>query len=620
MELKMNNNDQTVPTRVAFYLRVSTDEQVERYGLDLQKSAIEGILRAKGTLSDGQPAMVLAGPQYIYKDEGVSGTDPVDIRPAFVQMKEDIENSPNGVKPFDAVVVYRIDRFARRLTILLNIVEYFNKKEVQFISASENIDTSTPFGRAILGIIGVIAELEIETTKARTQAGKKQAIEEGVFMGPSPPFGYKKNERKKLIIFRKEAKVVEEIFNLFTVQKKKVQQIADYLTSENTLTPLASSIVNKKRKGSKKAINNGPTFWRDTVVREILENEIYTGNYYYNKYKKGGKGERNPREEWILSATRHPLIIDNGQFAMAQKRIKEEISLRNSSKTASNHIYLLSGLLKCHACNDSRLGKEPLNWVGTTKMKDGKRSYYYQCGGKNTKKNANPCKTIPFPAGAIEDFMVNFIKELLKDPKYIYQHINSLKSTKAKRELLRKHQTRLIEKINKIPIRRKNLIDEHGLGLLETKDLKKHIQNLEKEGGKLNSDLKNIENLIGEDKISDIYVEALKEFSKKYKKFFDGKLKKRKELFNLIHLIVDKINIYAREATESDKIAGRKKEGQLIPNSIRIDLRLPQDMLVSLAEDRKFEVKNATLRRGWELNPSIRFCRPLSNRLTTASD
>ena len=145
-------------------------------------------------------------------------------------MKEDIENAPEGEKPFDIIAVYRIDRFARKLKILLEVIEYFEAHNIQFISSSESIDTSTPFGKAMLGIIGVIAELERETTKARTQAGKVQAIEQGVYMGAQAPYGYEKDKDKRLQILEPEAKIVREIFELFVTEKKNTQQIADFTT------------------------------------------------------------------------------------------------------------------------------------------------------------------------------------------------------------------------------------------------------------------------------------------------------------------------------------------------------------------------------------------------------
>lgn len=584
-------NNRLTPIKAAIYLRVSTDDQIEKYGIPLQQAAIEGIFKSKGQLENGLPAMVLAGEQYVYKDEGVSGTTPLDERPAFLQMKEDIENAPGGEKPFDIVAVYRIDRFARRLRILLDVIDYFEKHEIQFISANESIDTSTPFGKAMLGIIGVIAELEIETTKARTQAGKAQARDRGVYMGASAPFGYMKNKDKQLVIFEEEAEVVREIFDLFVVQKKNAQQIADYLKSRKVLTPLPSAIHYGKRKPGITKVNE-PYFWRDTTVRDILKDEIYIGLYYFNK-NEGNK--RLEKSKWILSPFRHNPIIDRSVYSLAQRRIEEEISLRNSQKSADNHLYLLSGLLKCHACYDAYSGREPLNWSGTSKKKDGKRMYYYQCGGKNGKKHSNICPAIPFPADEIEKFVSDFIKDLLNDPESVYRHVNSLESTKANKKHLERLQKHVIDELNGIPERKEAIKYQHQQGYIKTPAFDDMMAKVKKREFELNKELSGIEYQIAEGKISEIYSQTLEIFADKYKTFLDGTMKDTKELSDLIHLIVDRIHIYSRKATGNDVIAGRKKEIQMIPNRIRIDLRLPQDMMIRLASEGKFEVKNAEL-------------------------
>lgn len=586
--------NQQVPIRAAMYLRVSTEDQTEKYGIELQQAAIEGIIKAKGMLDNGQPAMVLAGEQFIYKDEGFSGTIPVDERPAFLRMKEDIENAPEGRKPFDIVAVYRVDRFARRLKILLDVTEYFEDHDIQFISANESIDTTTPFGKAILGIIGVIAELEIETTKARTQAGRAQAREKGVYMGSSAPYGYIKNKDKRLEILKPEAKIVEEIFELYVVQKKNAQQIADHLKNKKILTPLPSSIYFKKRKEGSTKIND-PHFWRDSTIRDIINDEAYLGNYYFNKTKDNKPVERS---KWELSPYHHVPIVDVGIFEMAQRRVKEDIALRNSAKTADNHLYLLSGLLKCHACHDPYSGREPLNWTGTSKVikKSKIRAYYYQCGAKNSKKYSTICQAIPFPADEIEQFVADFIRNLLEDPESVYKHVNSLESTKASKKYLTSQRERVVKELNQIPIRRGAIKIQHEEGYIKSpEEFKERMANVDKREIELNKELSGIDYQIGENSISDIYIRTLELFAKKYKVFLDGAMKDRQELFDLIHLIVDRIHVYSRKMTKNDVIAGRKKEGQKIPYKIRIDLRLPQDMMTRLARDGKFEVKNRQL-------------------------
>ena len=188
----MGNDKKDVQQRVALYLRVSTDDQVDKYGLDAQRTAIEALIKSKGQFEDGRDKMMLAGKAYEYIDDGISGTTKMDERPEFTRLKEDVLNAPRGQKPFDLIAVYRIDRFARKLKILMDILNFFEEYDIEFLSANESIDTSTPFGRAMLGIMGVIAELELETIKERTQKGREEANLKGVFMGSHPPYGYTK--------------------------------------------------------------------------------------------------------------------------------------------------------------------------------------------------------------------------------------------------------------------------------------------------------------------------------------------------------------------------------------------------------------------------------------------
>ena len=156
------------------------------------------LIRSRGKLASGEDALIFAGEKYVYLDDGISGTMPLDERPGFSQMKEDIINAPDGAVPFDAVAVFKIDRFARKLKILLEVIDFFEAYEIKFISVNESIDTTTPFGKAILGIVGVIAELELETIKLRTQAGREEAVKHGVAMGGFMPVRIYQRQRRQI--------------------------------------------------------------------------------------------------------------------------------------------------------------------------------------------------------------------------------------------------------------------------------------------------------------------------------------------------------------------------------------------------------------------------------------
>src|SRR3989344_2714232 len=189
----MDGNKDEITRRLAYYIRVSTDDQADKFGIPAQKEAVEAILRTKGKLRDGQPAMVFAGNNHVYIDDGISGTSKLDERPGFAKLKEDYMLAPKGHKPFDTVAVFKIDRFARKLRILMDVLDFFEENGIEFISATESIDTSTPFGRAMLSIMGVIAELERENILQRTHLGRDQANQLGVAMGANARYGYQKD-------------------------------------------------------------------------------------------------------------------------------------------------------------------------------------------------------------------------------------------------------------------------------------------------------------------------------------------------------------------------------------------------------------------------------------------
>src|SRR3989338_2152810 len=296
----MFNKEVEESLRVAFYLRVSTEEQVEKYGIPLQRDTLENLIKSKGKLENGKPVWIFAGERYVYIDDGVSGTVPLEERPGFGKLKEDIALAPAGNQPFDVVAVYKIDRFARKLKILLEVTDFFEDNDIEFISANESIDTSTAFGRAILSFLGVIAELERENILERTQAGREQAVKSGVAMGGGATYGFIKGEDKKLTILEEEAKVVRHIFSMFVNERQSAYKIAQYLTDHEVLSPQAAAKAHNK---SKRAVTkkNPIVFWRPERVREILKDEIYIGHYYYNKTKNA---KLLPKSEWKLSEYR----------------------------------------------------------------------------------------------------------------------------------------------------------------------------------------------------------------------------------------------------------------------------------------------------------------------------
>ena len=637
-------------SRVALYLRVSTDDQAEKFGIDLQRDALLGLIKSKGKLKNGSDTMKLAGEQYIYIDEGISGTTEMDERPAFARLKEDIIYSKEN-RPFDYVIVYKLDRFARRLKVLLNIVDFLEEYGIGFISATESIDTSTPFGRAMIGIIGVIAELELENIRARTQGGREAAKKQGTVEGAAA-FGYTKDSDKRYVVLEEEAVVVRLIYDKFLIEKLTIQQIANFLTENGHQSPEASAITFHKKKGEIKK-KNGIYFWRAEKVGQILCDEVYIGNYYYNK---NDKNKKLPKDKWILSEHKHEAIIDPVTFNRSIELLKRYKFVKPKQNSLS-HVYTLSGLLRCDSCKDE---DGMVNWIGSRKEveKGNQRfTYSYQCGRKNTAKNSVVCNTLPLPAEEIENYILNFVRKLLKNPKIVYDYQNKLKSVSSEIALIERERKHLQSILTALPQRKKNILAQHELGHVSTEELKERMEQLRVEEIQLRKSLSDLEYRQSQNSLSRGYIKTFELFEKKYQEALENTFTNRSEISALLRILIDSIVVYSRPVTEKDKIAGRKKSEQKIPYKIDVKFRLPQEVLLELINDRMggtgwqtgyrdiddeendddtskgggggnsngpennqgFVVKSSELRPGWELNPPERFCRPLYNRFTTGS-
>jgi len=88
-----------------------------------------------------------------------------------------------GRRRFDAVVVWRFDRFARSVSHLLRVLEQFQALGIDFVSLSENVDTSTPTGKMVFTVLGAVAELERSLIVERVKAGLRNARAKGKKLG-----------------------------------------------------------------------------------------------------------------------------------------------------------------------------------------------------------------------------------------------------------------------------------------------------------------------------------------------------------------------------------------------------------------------------------------------------
>lgn len=150
-------------TRVAIYARVSTMNHGQDVGLqtrELQQFAV-----ARGWQVAGE-----------YIDAGVSGAK--DSRPELNRLMADAHR-----RRFDAVLVWKFDRFARSVSHLLRALETFNALGIAFVSLSEQMDTTTPAGKMVFTVLGAVAELERSLIAERVRAGLRNARAKGKRLG-----------------------------------------------------------------------------------------------------------------------------------------------------------------------------------------------------------------------------------------------------------------------------------------------------------------------------------------------------------------------------------------------------------------------------------------------------
>src|ERR1700684_1114073 len=111
-----------------------------------------------------------------YVDTGISGAK--DRRPELDRLLTDAHR-----RRFDSVVVWRFDRFARSVSHLLRALETFRSLGIEFVSLSEQVDTSTPAGKLVFTVLGAVAELERSLIAERVRAGLRNGRAKGKILG-----------------------------------------------------------------------------------------------------------------------------------------------------------------------------------------------------------------------------------------------------------------------------------------------------------------------------------------------------------------------------------------------------------------------------------------------------
>ena len=372
--------------RVAVYVRVSTQEQaVEGTSLEHQSEQLISYCKSRGW-------------QVIqkYVDPGYTGKDA--NRPGLESLLADA-----NLGLFDKVVVYRMDRLARNLRLLLELEDKLKGNDVSFHSVSETFDTSTANGRHFLQMLGMVGEWERETIIERTKAGRLQRYNEGRWGPGNPPYGYDySRETKKLIVNDAEARIVRRIFEEYATGKSMVR-IANTLNDEK--------IPPRGRNGKG---------WRNTSVRDVLCNPAYKGTQVVNIYQNCTRIPKEIPEGAIQIQL--PAIVDATLWGIAQER-------RNNNKHLQpprNGQWLLQGLITCGLCG----------YGFRTEVTHSRRQYGCRGRLKYTHIDGSPrCASPRLDAEWLENQVWSRIEAIINDPNklesLLKETIESLKNREA---------------------------------------------------------------------------------------------------------------------------------------------------------------------------------------------
>ena len=340
--------------RVAIYVRRSTDEEHQPFTLEAQQTKLAAYITS-------QPGWHLVA---VFSDDA-SGAK-LD-RPG---LNEALAAARAG--QFDILLVYRVDRFTRRIRDLSYLIDELDQAGVAFRSAIEPFDTATPAGRMMVQMLAVFAEFERAVIIDRVINGMERKAAKGRWTLGSAPYGYSIDpEQQVLVRQRDEAPIVVEIFRLYTYRRLGTRAIANRLNQRGL----------RRRSGRP---------WSHKTVADVLVNRVYLGEIHFRE---------------IVVDNAHPAIIEAKTFELAENLL----SLRGENparKAAAASEYHLTGKIGCPLCGRRYLGT---NATGRSRV-----YRYYTCATRSRYGVAH-CLAPRIDADTLDDAILRTLADFYSD-------------------------------------------------------------------------------------------------------------------------------------------------------------------------------------------------------------
>lgn len=342
--------------RVGIYGRVSTDGQKENTSIPEQKEKLLAYCKAKSWLCTD-----------MFIDPGYSGS--TLKRPAMDALIQAVEE-----KRIDVVLVTKLDRLSRSQKDTLYLIEdVFLPNGVDFVSVSESLDTSTSYGRAMIGILSAFAQLERENIKERTFGGRVSRAKDGLWHGGGPhPIGYDYIDGE-LVTNKEEA--------------KQVRMVYEYYASGHSITSICDKMQGYTTKHG--------DWHHPSTVAAVLDNKLYAGIIHFDDVE--------------ATESYHDAIIPKDLFDKVQ-------SIRRSvyGYPQKDSKYLLTGLVYCANCNARYFLKKNPN-----------KNEFYCCHSRAKVNKAmvkdKTCKNKNWPRAELEKYVLDTIREYHENPHLLYE-------------------------------------------------------------------------------------------------------------------------------------------------------------------------------------------------------
>lgn len=359
-----------------------------------------------------------------FVDNGISGA--TTVRPAFQKMLREIERGK-----VSKVIVYRLDRISRSLGDFLKILSIFKGNFVEFVSAQEAFDTSSPYGELIVKILAVFAEFERNSIIERISQAYASRSEKGLYMGGRRPYGFtlcdaviQGVKTKMLTPVDSEVEQLKYIFESYAVGNVSLRRLMDNLVQNNIMptegswstAKLSTILRNPIYVKADNAVYEYFVRHNANIVSDISEFDGVHGVQLYGKTKHTA----DDLSDIKVVVMTHEGLIDSDVWLACQKKLEKN---KKIGTAMSNSTSWLGGKIACKSCGRT------MTVTKGSKHVDGTQTRYFSCTGKSHNRKCKGVNIVLY-ADSLEDMVYELISEKLISLKACRRKVTTDNSNK----------------------------------------------------------------------------------------------------------------------------------------------------------------------------------------------